>query len=206
LRRIAFFEDCDAFAGLVAARYFTVTVDAIKTANPNHLALGARFAYPPPPEVIAAAGRHLDVISFNCYDNDPSRATAAFAQQKKPCLIGEFSFRSVDSGLPNSNGAGPCVATQAERALRYGNYAATAFKHHAIVGCHWFEHADQPAEGRFDGENSNFGVVTINDDIYAELTSAMTACNGVAEEIHTQQPETRGPDHADQTLEAKTAA
>jgi hypothetical protein len=27
----------------------------------------------------------------------------------------------------------------------------------AVVGYHWFEHADQLAASRFDGENSNFG-------------------------------------------------
>jgi hypothetical protein len=29
------------------------------------------------------------------------------------------------------------------------------------------QHAGQPAEGRFDGENPNFGAVTIDDEVHA---------------------------------------
>ena len=59
---------------LVAERYFALTTAAIKAADPNHLVLGCRFAVPPPKAVIEAAGRHLDVISFNCYDLDAELA------------------------------------------------------------------------------------------------------------------------------------
>jgi len=76
------------------------------------------------------------------------------------------------------------VPTQAERTRCFHDYVVAALKRPSIVGYHWFEHADQPAEGRFDGENSNFGTVTIKDDVYEELTQAMTALNARAEEIH----------------------
>ena len=104
----------------------------------------------------------------------------------KPCLISEFSFRGDDSGLPNTNGAGPRVASQIERAQCFERYVTAALKKPAVVGYHWFEHADQPAEGRFDGENSNFGLVTIEDEIYAELTETMTRVNAAAEQIHSE--------------------
>jgi hypothetical protein len=44
----------------------------------------------------------------------------------------------------------------------------------------------QPAAGRFDGENSNFGTVTIDDHIYKELTQTMMLLNGEAEDLHTE--------------------
>jgi len=182
--RAAFGADCDAFATLVAERYFTLTCAAIKAADPHHLVLGCRFAYVPPPGVIEAAARHADVISFNCYDLDASEVIDAYAATGKPCLIGEFSFRGADSGLPNSNGAGPLVATQAERAACFRHYVTAAVRKPALVGYHWFEHADQPAEGRFDGENSNFGTVTIGDDVYEELTQTMSAVNAETEDRH----------------------
>jgi hypothetical protein len=182
--RTAFAADCDAFAALAADRYFALTIAAIKAADPNHLVLGCRFAFPPPAAVIDAAGRHLDVISFNCYGPDANGALDAYAVTGKPCLIGEFSFRGADSGLPNTNGAGPVVATQSERAAAFRHYVSTALQRRTLVGYHWFEHADQPAEGRFDGENSNFGTVTINDDVYEDLTRAMTALNAEAEDLH----------------------
>ncbi len=176
--------DGEVFAGVVADRYFALTVGAITAADPNHLVLGCRFAIPPPPAVIAAAGRHLDVISFNCYGPDANGALKAYAPTGKPCLIGEFSFRATDSGLPNTNGAGPIVPTQADRAAAFRHYVTAALKSRVLVGYHWFEHADQPVEGRFDGENSNFGTVTIQDRVYEELTRTMTVVNAKAEELH----------------------
>jgi hypothetical protein len=183
-KRAAFAADCDTFAALVAERYFALTSAAIKAADPNHLVLGCRFAYVLPPSMVKAAGRYCDVISFNCYDSDPSASIDAHIISGKPCLIGEFSFRSADSGLPNSNGAGPVVATQTERANCFRRYVSAAMRRSAVIGYHWFEHADQPAEGRFDGENSNFGAVTIEDEVYEELTRTMTAVNAEAEEVH----------------------
>jgi hypothetical protein len=68
-----------------------------------------------------------------------------------------------DSGLPNTKGAGLVVPTQADRALGYKNYTTTLAKLPYVIGFHWFEWFDEPAEGRkLDGENSNYGLVTIN--------------------------------------------
>ena len=183
-RRRAFAADCDTFVALVAERYFALTCAAVKAADPCHLLLGCRFAYVPPPGVIDAAARHTDVISFNCYDLDASEVIDAYAATGKPCVIGEFSFRAADSGLPNTNGAGPLIATQGERSTCFRHYVTAAVRKPALVGYHWFEHADQPAEGRFDGENSNFGTVTIGDDVYEELTQTMSAINAEAEDRH----------------------
>jgi hypothetical protein len=180
-----FAADCDAFLVPVAERYFKSASAAIKAADPYHLVLGSRFAYVPPPAAIDAAGRHVDVVSFNCYEFDASPAIDAYAVTGKPCLVGEFSFRGADSGLPNTNGAGPQVATQAERAASFEHYVSAGLRHPTFIGYHWFEHADQPAEGRFDGENSNFGTVTIDDRVYEELTRTMTAVNAGAEDQHS---------------------
>lgn len=182
--RAAFAADCDAFEALVADCYFALTTAAVRIADPNHLVLGSRFAYMPPAPILEAAARHVDVVSFNCYGLDPKAEIAAYAVTGKPCLIGEFSFRAADSGLPNTNGAGAVLSTQAARAACFRHYASIALANPNVVGLHWFEHADQPAEGRFDGENSNYGIVTIDDRVYRELTDAMSALNGLAEQLH----------------------
>jgi hypothetical protein len=187
--RTVFAADCDAFLARLADRYFDLTTTAIKASDPHHLVLGCRFAYVPPATVIDAAARHVDVMSFNCYGLDADAAIEAYAVIGKPCLIGEFSFRAADSGLPNTNGAGPQVATQAERAACFRNYVTMALRKPTLVGYHWFEHADQPAEGRFDGENSNYGTVTIDDRVYEELTRAMTSINAEAEDLHATAAE-----------------
>lgn len=183
-RRAAFSADCDAFLAVVADLYFEQCVAAIKAADPNHLVIGSRFGYQPQPSVIAAAGRYLDVISLNCYEFDPSGIIDAYAISDKPCLISEFAFRGDDAGLPNSRGGGPRVVNQVDRARCFEAYVQAALSKPGVVGYHWFEHADEPAEGRFDGEDSNFGVVTIDDEIYAELTATMTRVNAEAERLH----------------------
>jgi len=183
-RRAAFAADCDAFASVVADRYFELCVAAIKAADPNHLVLGSRFGALPHAGVVAAAGRHLDVISFNCYTFDPSPLIDAYAVTGKPCMITEFAFRGDDVGLPNSMGGGPRVADQAERAASFQRYTRAALSKPNLVGYHWFEHADQPREGRFDGEDCNYGTVNIADDVYAELTDAISEVNAAAEWLH----------------------
>ena len=183
-KRAAFVADCEAFLARLADRYFHVTSEAIKAADPNHMNLGCRFAHFPSQPVVAAAAKYVDVISFNCYRPDPRETISRYAAYDKPLLIGEFAFRSEDSGLPNSRGAGPKVKTQAERAAAFKNYVTLALQNPNLVGYHWFEYCDEPREGRFDSENSNYGVVDIHNDVYTNLTQAMTEINARAETLH----------------------
>jgi agarase len=56
-----------------------------------------------------------------------------------------------------------------------------------VVGAHWFEYADEPAEGRFDGENSNYGLVNIRDEPYEVFIAAVRETNRKAYSIHAGQ-------------------
>ena len=42
-----------------------------------------------------------------------------------------------------------------------------------LVGTHYFQWADQPSTGRFDGENDNIGLVDVTDRPYPELVEAL---------------------------------
>ena len=180
-----YLADCYTFAGEMAEEYFRITTEAIKQADPHHLLLGCRFAIPPPPPVVYAAAKYLDVVSFNCYMVDPVKTVAYYAKNSgRPLLIGEFGFRAKDSGLPNTKGAGPLVDNEQERASAFELYVRSALSNPNLIGYHWFEHADEPKEGRYDGENSNYGIVDINDNPYIPLTDKMTSVNGEAEKIH----------------------
>ncbi|WP_347264960.1 agarase [Nitrobacter sp.] len=180
----AFLADCDLFAGRIAHRYFSTVSAAVRKADPNHLFLGCRFAYAPSSSVIDAAKPHLDILSFNNYDPDVATVIDSYAATGKPCMVTEFSFRGDDSGLPNTIGAGLRVPRQTDRARCFRSFVESGLSHPNLVGYHWFEHADQPAEGRFDGENSNYGTVTIEDVAYEELTRTMADVNARAETIH----------------------
>jgi agarase len=183
-KRAAFVADSDAFLARLAERYFRITAEAVKAADPNHLNFGARFAYVPPLPVVAAAAKYVDGISFNCYQFDPRQTIERYSVFGKPLIIGEFSFRGEDVGLPNSKGGGEKVKTQADRAAAYKNFVTWGLSSPYLVGYHWFEHCDEPKEGRFDGENCNYGVVNIHDEVYVDLTRAMTEINAQAETLH----------------------
>lgn len=185
-RTAAFQSDSDQFLEGVAERYFQVCADAIHAADPNHLYLGARFAGTPPDPVLRAA-RIADVVSINIYSRDPRPLLRHIeAVTGKPILVGEFAFRGEDAGLPNSKGGGPKVPTQADRAQAYHDFVRDLMSEPAVVGYHWFKWSDEPKEGRFDGEDSNYGLVTIDDDPYATLVRTATVVNGQAVAWHQQ--------------------
>lgn len=190
--------DKTAFLKSVAHRFFSTTTDAIREADPNHLVLGVRFvSLLTPRDVAEVAGRYLDVVSVNDYEfaSDPSAVfdpetyrylsgkTDVALQEfydatERPLLITEFGFRAADSGLPNSwPPIYPTLETQTQRADRLEAYAERAFAARHIVGYHWFEFADQPTTGRFDGEDNNWGLVNINDEPYAEVTARSAIVN-----------------------------
>lgn len=191
--------DRSAFLTALAERFFSVTVGAIRARDPAHLVLGTRFvATLTPLEVAAVAGAWLDVVSVNAYEFsidptfvfDPARfgyvetRTASWleahhAATGRPLLVSEFGFRAADSGLPNSwPPVYPTLAHQRERADRFAAYAERVLAAPYFVGYHWFEYTDQPATGRFDGEDNNWGVVDVADDTYEELCARSRTVHG----------------------------
>ena len=182
----AYKADSAQFLAILAERYFEVCERAIHAADPNHLYLGARFAGLPPPSALGAA-RHADVVSINVYAFDPRPAIeTVFKATGRPVMVTEFAFRAENSGLPNTRGAGPKVPDQAARAKAYADYVTRLESRPEAVGYHWLEWVNEPKEGRFDGENSNYGLVDIEDHPYPEFVEAVKKANAAALEVHQQ--------------------
>jgi len=183
-----FRSDEKEFLGIIAENYFSVCNRAIRLADPNHLNLGCRFAGYAPDEVVRASAAHVDVVSFNNYGELPpkDRLIAIHRATGRPVMLTEFSFKAMDSGLPNTRGAGRPVATQENRADGFQKYVEALADIPAVVGYHWFEYTDEPAEGRFDGENSNYGLVDINDNPWQILVEKMTVVNEAIESRHAR--------------------
>ncbi|MGQ9590110.1 MAG: FAD-dependent oxidoreductase, partial [Planctomycetota bacterium] len=179
-------EDQEAFLEIAAERYFSVSERAIRAADPNHLILGCRFAGQAPEAVLRGMRKHVDVVSFNHYGPEaPVEALERIHRiAGRPVMLTEFSFKAADSGLPNTRGAGKPVPAQKDRAEGFARYVGGLLDLPFAVGFHWFEHADEPKEGRFDGENSNYGLVTIEDRPWEVLTEAMAALNPTLESRH----------------------
>jgi agarase len=187
-------RDKIGFLEVVSRRYFQVCHDAIRRHDPNHMILGCRFAYKPPDEVLKGCGGFVNVISINNYGLEPplDDLRAMYALTGLPIMVTEFSFKAMDSGLPNTRGAGTPLARQEDRAECFEKYVGKLLSEPYIVGYHWFQYADQPAQGRFDGENSNFGIVKINDEPWAILVARMTTVNLKAESIHRESVHRQG--------------
>ena len=194
--------DRDAFLQAVAARYYQVVHDAVRAVSPDLLILGSRLlAYSVPPAVVAGGAPYVDVVSANYYEiaaeilgvaEQQARTAgyiftgsvfgdldAIYAIARKPLLVSEFGYRAADSGLPNTYPPlFPVLATQADRADAYARYLQNLLARPYVVGAHWFEYADEPSTGRFDGENDNWGIVDIHDDEYTALATRMQEVNG----------------------------
>ncbi len=179
------------FLKIAAERYYTVMIKSIRTFDNNHLIISDRFANSVPEETLAIAGKYCDVISINYYKNlpdiDRGFLAAIYNFTRKPVLISEFTFRSMDntSGLRNRVGPDTTVPSQEERALHFKKYAMSFAGLPFIVGYHWFQFYDDPQDGRAsDDEDSNYGIVDQLGRPYQPLIDAMRKTNPLVGAIH----------------------
>lgn len=177
-----------AFLERITERYFSIATAAIRRADPNHLVLGCRFAgLQGAHEVVwKTAGRHCDVITFNCYpwvDIDSGDVMAGdgmrdvhfgdavserYSWSQKPFIITEWSFQALDSGLPCKHGAGQRFRTQSERMQAAGFFLRAMIASSQIVGHSYFMWVDEPYWGicRELPEDSNYGLLNEKDEPY----------------------------------------
>jgi len=200
-------DDRLGFVDLVAEAYFSHVDEALTEVDVNHLNLCVRFASAAPDPVVRRAGEFCDVVTLNDYyiKGDPISDLAlggtpverwskyaallfAGAGGPTPLLVSEWGIRADDSGLPNTYGAGHVTATQQERADFY-EWSARWFLAREeqevgyVSGWHWFMYMDEPATGRFDGEDGNYGIVTIRDEKYGFLLEGMLSSNRAGDHL-----------------------
>ncbi len=155
--------------------FVRVPATAIKETDKNHLNLGMRYAWLSG-SALAAGKEYFDVFSFNCYRHDPLPAIERMVEMvKMPVMIGEFHFGAADRGL-DATGI-QAVACQEDRARAYRYYMHRCASHPYCLGAHYFQYADQPYLGRFDGENYQIGLVDVCHRPYKEFTEGMAKTN-----------------------------
>jgi hypothetical protein len=165
---------------------FQTYVDTINAAtrrhDPNHLNLGIRFGGEPKDDVLKTA-RGFDVFSVNIYSYAPTQKTLdhIYSVAQRPIMVGEFHIGSPERGMAQ----GLVLAkNQEERGVAYRYYVEQCAAHPDVVGAHWFEWVDEPASGRFDGENYNIGIIDVTDQPYQELVAAAKLTHSRILEIH----------------------
>jgi hypothetical protein len=182
--------EAKAWVGVVADRYFSVTTKALREVDPNHLILGVRFAGENPWEAVEACAKYCDVVSVNLYaksgNADQDLLDNYYAKTLKPLLISEYSYSAMEnqSKDPNTHGADVSVPTQKDRVTHLDHYARQLLGLPYVVGLHWFEWSDESPEGRFDGEDCDYGLVDIHDHEYTLLTQEHAKLNLIATALH----------------------
>ncbi len=186
-------DDRRAFTQMLADRFYEVTTRIVRKELPDTLILGTRIPGNAPDSVIRACGRHCDVVSVNQYLSEGKPDVNALTRfwvlgGNKPLMHTEFSWRARQnaSADPNSRGAGTVLETQAERAAMYSGLVADIATIPYVIGSHWFEFADQSPQGRFDGEDSNYGIVDIHNKPYTELLGGMKSTNAQVHDLHAK--------------------
>lgn len=192
----------EAFLGLVAERYFRITIDSIKKFDPNHMILGCRFAgLDGAPDIVwRTAGRFCDIVTFNCYpkaDLDRNimmlhdrplveQLAERYAIVGKPMLVTEWSFPALDSGLLCTDGAGQRFRTQYERTRATELCAKTFLSLPFFIGYDYFMWVDEPYSGisRLFPENTNYGLVSERGVPYPEITAMFAKLHSEIDKWH----------------------
>ena len=177
----------------VSQTYFSVYRDALRAHDPNHMYLGCKFTSVDSLGDVMVGSRGLvDVHSIDIYAFAPGPSLLAyyFNLSGVPWLIAEFGFRgnTNDSNDPNVQGAGPRLPDQPSRAKAWLSYVQQALALPYVVGLGHFEWVDEPSHGRPDGEDSNYGLVSVNGSVYPDLHSAMALAFHNAIAWHTSPP------------------
>ncbi|MDE1170098.1 MAG: sugar-binding protein [Verrucomicrobium sp.] len=173
-------DDLRAFNAAFYERYFATVAAVYRRHDSRHLLIGNRLQ----PGTIndealcRAAGRHLDVMSFNYYtdalDADFLRRIHEWTGGL-PMILSEFYWASKgDSGLSG----GRAAASQKERGLAYRNYVEQSAALGFVVGIEWFQLIDEAADGRWyegkGGERANCGLLSVADRPWKETLDEIT--------------------------------
>ena len=184
-----------AWARLVAEKYFAVTTAAVRRHDPHHLILGCRFAGSAP-DIWDIAGKYCDVVTVNIYpfidvehgvpEREYQKVCDWQQQAGKPLAVTEWSFPALDAGLPSRHGAGMRVDTQAQRAQCFAHYQDFLFRMPFIVGSSYFMWLDEPALGisKSFPEDSNYGLISGTDAPYPLITAAAAHVNAEVYQRH----------------------
>jgi hypothetical protein len=185
------------FLAKMAERYYGLVREIIRAYDSRGLILGDRYQSFYYPEVVRACGSQVDAVSGNLNaawsDGTFPRyyLSTLRALSGRPIIVSEFYMTAQQnrSGNRNDQGIFPRVQTQRERADGFRATVLELLRTPYVIGADWFQYYDEPAHGRFDGENYNFGLVDIYDRPYAPLTRAAASLKLAALKARAYPPD-----------------
>lgn len=182
------------FRAMVYDRYFSITTEAVKKVDTNHMLMGSRYLRTIFNDewCMRVAGYYNDIVTFNMYNiwtpsdgsNDDSFVNIHNWTQR-PFVVTEWYAKGMDacteeSQLTNKSGAGWTVRTQEDRGKFYHNYALRLMECKYCIGYDYFKLWDNnPFVSGADtsNTNSNKGIYNINHEPYTDLINAMKKLN-----------------------------
>ncbi|HVB97959.1 MAG TPA: hypothetical protein VNJ12_01325, partial [Candidatus Dormibacteraeota bacterium] len=173
--------DLNAFLGQIASQYFSVAAQACKTAYPNQLVFGpGSLNVDTYPQVLQAAGKYLDVVEVwvepqyikslaDAYNTIGKPLVVWTSLQAQPDSDTTTGWGNVSSTCDISGGTSDYdYATQDLRGQCYQQLVNAYWNtqgadgSYPVLGLEWWEFVDKVV----GGENTNFGLVDINDNAY----------------------------------------
>jgi hypothetical protein len=183
-------EQREMFSGFVAAAYYQLINDVIKSVDANHLYLGSRLhsSAKNNPYILSAAEKFIDIISINYYGN--WAVTEKHKQQwealEKPFIVTEFYTKGEDTKMGNMTGAGWLVKTQLDRGIHYQNFCLKLLQIKNCVGWHWFRYQDNDPEDKTadqSNNDANKGIVNTQYEVYSDLLKKMKQLNSIVYDL-----------------------
>ncbi len=180
----------EAFMLQVFHHYADISIDAVRALDPHRLLLGCRFHNYPGDALFEAAAQRFDVVSMAFYEARPpvKELDAIAGRADAPVLIGEWTFKSDDSGILNPFFGiyAPVVRTMQERCLAYDNYVETFMRRPYGIGYHWYKWMDNPALPERRATGDNCGLLNQEDEPYEVFVEFISEVNRRAERWHAQ--------------------
>jgi hypothetical protein len=176
-------EDMKNYCAIFWDEYYKLIAETFHKYDTHHMLIGNRWQphTANSEQLVAAAGRYMDVISVNYYtygvDKDFLNRIYKWSGDK-PMFLSEFYWSSQkESGLPG----GKDVSGQEERGLAYRNYVEQSATLGYVVGIEWFTLIDQARTGRwfqkYNGENANSGIFSVTDRPWKKMVEEMLKTN-----------------------------
>lgn len=161
--------DLEEFVGVIAERYFSLTVGALRAKRPGHLVFGpATISAQAHPEILRAAGRWCDAVQFS-NEGGLAALRRGHGLVRKPFFVWTTLMAQADSPQASTKGwHGLDHPTQAERGHAYARFLGELVGFRAdddtfpCIGIDWWAYCDKVT----GGESHNFGLVTIRDNPY----------------------------------------
>jgi hypothetical protein len=162
--------DFSKFTNAFASQYYSKVNAALVAAKLKGLYLGSRFDdYTP--EVISAASKYVDVLSFNAYRTVNNLDWNYFNSLSRPVLFSEIGYGTKADGT--FGGPSPTFSVQ-DRASNLKAFLNKAITCKNVVGVCWYSYLDQPITGRAtDYENTGMGLVDVADNPYTDTIKVL---------------------------------